>query len=116
MIAIASQLAQVRPGAGTETALTASLPTEVTRIVVCNTTGVATTFSLYHDDDGTTYNADSQLYNAEPLGANETKTIEASAMGGGISVAEGGSIGVAAGTANAVNFTLYGASARVIGQ
>lgn len=104
-----AQLAQTRPsGVSAVTAFSANeLRAEITLIFVTNTTGTAADMSIYHDDDGTTYNADSALYETVSVAANSTTRI-AFEVGSGIMVGRSGNIGVKTGTANALNFTFYG--------
>lgn len=89
-------------------AFTATLLTEITRVVVCNTTGTAAAMSIYHDDNGSTFDATSALYEAKSVPANDTIEIKAESIGGGFMVSAGGQIGVKTGTASALTFTLYG--------
>ena len=104
-----SQLAQSRPAGTTAVnAFTATLLTEITRIVVCNTTGTAAAMSIYHDDDGSTFDATSALYESTSIAANESVEIKAESIGGGLMVAADGQIGVKTGTASALTFTIYG--------
>lgn len=114
MQASGSQLAQARPSGTTAvSAFTAKMATEITRIVVCNTTGVAAKFSLYHDDNGSTFDADTALYVDKSVAANESAVIEAQGPNSGITVSKDGQIGVKTDTANALNFTLYGITEQV---
>lgn len=111
MFSSGSQLAQVRPAnTSTATAYTAVMPTEITRIVVCNTTGSAATFSIFHDDDGTTYSEATALYFAQSLAANTTLVIEMQ-PGTGLMLRKNtatATIGVQSGTNNAITYTFYG--------
>lgn len=112
-----AQLAQTRPSVTTAVnAFTAAMPTEITRIVICNTTGTAAAMSLYHDDDGSTFTADTALYEAKSVPANDSIEIKAESIGGGLMVTKNGQIGVKTGTANALNFTLYGITADIARQ
>lgn len=111
--AIGERLAQVRPpsGATPVVAFSPSPAAEVTRIVVCNTTGGNVTFSLYHDDAGSsTFDATTALYYQVGINANTTQVIEAAHPGSGLHVRDGGQIGVESSTGNALTFTLYGVS------
>lgn len=117
MLAQSSQLAQLRPAnTAANGAFQADVETEVTLIVICNTTGADRRFSIYHDDDGTTYSDDTALYRSELVPANSTVVIELMHAGGGISMAPGGNLAVQSDSASALNFTLYGITARVTGQ
>ena len=73
-------------------------------IVVCNTTGSASTFSIYLDDDGTTYDGTTQLFNDVDIAAGETIIIE-----GVFGMDDDtGNLAVQAGDADAVCFTVFG--------
>ena len=87
--------------------------TEVTRIVVCNTTASPAAYSVYHDDDGTTYTEATALFFATSIPANSSDVIDFGGMGGGIHVSNAGSIGVKSGTSSAITFSLYGVTANV---
>ena len=104
------QIAQSRPGnTSAATLFTASeVLTEVMAIFIANTTSSAATFRLFHDNDGTTYSADTALYYDVSIPANSTFELSSGTNGAGISVRPGGSIGIRSGTADALNFTLYG--------
>lgn len=108
----ASQLFQTRP-AGTSAAVifTASQRTELTRIAVCNTTGTAATFRLFHDDDGTTVDQTTALYYDVSVAANATQVILAETIDGGITISKDGTIGFATGTGSALTITGYGKTA-----
>lgn len=113
-----SQLAQTRPsGTTAAAAFTASLPTEVTCIVVCNVGGVDATCRIFHDDDGTTFDQTTALFYDVPVAAGETVIISAQSPSSTIQVGIGGSVGVRSDTASALTFTLYGVTAdRGIGR
>lgn len=109
-----SQLAQVRPAVTTPVALLdAPAKVEVTRIFICNTTGSAVDVSLFHDDDGSTYDQSTALIYQDSLAANESRIIDLE-IDAGIVVDIAGSLGCQVGTANAVNFTVYGGIATII--
>jgi hypothetical protein len=114
MFASGSQLAQVRPSdTAAATAYTATMRTEITRMVVCNTTGSAAVWSLYHDDDGTTASEVTALYFSQAIAANTTALIDFGGVGGGIHVQPGGSVMVKSGTGNAITYTFYGVTSGV---
>ena len=103
------QLAQVSPGTvSSQTAYIAAYRTEVTRIVVCNARNAQTTYSIYHDDDGGTFATATALVMNKTIAANTTDTVEANSPGSGLGMRVGGEIGVQAGTADALTFSLYG--------
>jgi len=112
-----SQLAQVRPSGTTATlAYTPTIRTEITAIFVANTTGSAAAFSIYHDDDGSTYDATTALYEAVQVPANTTTVIRSEGVGSGICVSTGGKVAVKSGTGNALTFTFYGVTASLTGK
>ena len=109
-----SQLAQVRPAdTNTATAFTAKARTEVTRIVVCNTTASPAAYSIYHDDDGTTYTEATALFFATSIPANSSDVIDFGGVGGGLHMSNAAAIGVKTGTSSAITFTIYGVTANV---
>lgn len=109
MSAPASLLAQVSPGTtGAVTAFVATLRTEIKRIVVCKTNSDSGAYSIYHDDDGTTYNASTALYLNKTLAGSTTDLIDAHDEGAGISLSPGGSLGVQSASASAMTFSIYG--------
>lgn len=105
-----SQLAQSRPSnANTATLFTATLGTEITSLVIANTSNASATYSVYHDNDGTSYDESTALYFGVSLGANtSTVVLPSQGPGTGFTVASGGSIGIKSGTGNALTYTLYG--------
>lgn len=105
-----SQLAQARPaGTSAVTFYTATMRTEVLQLVIANTTGSAAAYSIYHDDDGTTFDATTALAEAVSLAANTAISVLVSqAPGCGAVVKSGGSLGIKTGTGSALTFTLYG--------
>ena len=113
MFAKGSLLAQFRPSASASTAYTSTLRTEITQIVVCNTTGVATTYGIYHDDDGATFDATTALFHDAPIAANSTVMVVSDAVGSGFMMGRGASIGVDVGTDQAVTFSIYGVTEDV---
>lgn len=79
----------------------------VESIIVCNTTNAASTYSIYIDSNGTTYNTTTALYYGVAIPANTTVVIE---FVTGIPMTKGGNIAVQAGNANTINFSIYGMS------
>lgn len=111
-----SQLAQARPaGTAAVSAYTATLRTEINLIVIANTTGSSANFSIYHDDDGSTFDASTALYEANALAANTSLRLVFE-PGSGIMVNRGGQIGIKSGTGNALTFTIYGTTASLTGK
>lgn len=115
-LAAGSQLAQNRPSGTTAvSAFTASLRTEVTAIWIANTSAAAAEYSLYHDDDGSTFDQTTALAYSVVIPANSTVLITADQLGGGIAVSKDGQIGIQTDTSNALTFTLYGVVEQVRG-
>lgn len=103
------QIAQNRPaGTSAISVYTAALRTEVTTIAICNTTASAARFSLYHDDDGSTFDATTALNFDQEIAGKSTVYIQSESVGTGVIVAIGGQIGVQTDTANALTFSVYG--------
>lgn len=101
------QLAQLRPSDTNAASLVspARLHTlEVETVVVCNTTGSAVTFRLFHDDDGTTYDQSTALQYDAALPANSSVSFEV-----GIEMNNSnGNLAVRSSSGNAITFTAYG--------
>ena len=107
-------LAQVRPSVTSAVlGFAAQLRTEITLIVISNTTASAVNFSLYHDDNGTTYDQTTALYYAVQVAANSTELIQIASPNAGILLSSGGNLGVQSSTANALNFSIYGVTNRI---
>ena len=73
-------------------------------LYICNTTGSAATYRVFLDADGSTYTTATALWYDVSLGANTTVVYDLKAY----LLAEGGSVGVRAGTNTALTFTLFG--------
>lgn len=103
------QIAQLTPStAAAVTAFVATNRTVVTKVVICNARNAATTFSLYHDDDGGTFATATALYKNKAIAANVTEVVEAASPISGLGMRVGGTLGVDAGTADALTFSFYG--------
>lgn len=102
------QLGQLRPSSTSAASIYApgvGVTAIIKNITVCNTTGLAAKFSIYHDDNGTTYTADTALYYQVDIAKHQTITIPSfMAMND-----SSGHLAVQAHTANALAFTVYGA-------
>lgn len=105
-----SQLAQSRPSGTTAVTLfTATLRSEITSLVIANTTAVAATYSIYHDNAGSTYTEATALAFGVSLAANTSVVVFPSpAEGCGLTLSKSGTIGIKSGTASALTFSLYG--------
>lgn len=100
------QLGQQRNG-GSATSIYspgAGVTTVVKSITVCNTTSSATTFSIFLDDDGTTYTEATALFYGVELAANETVVLSVYWP----MADAGGNLAVQGGDADAVTFTVFG--------
>lgn len=108
-VIIKKQLAQKRPATTAASKIyspAANGITNITSIFVTNTTGSAGTFSIYNDKDGTNYSSDTALYLSVAIAANTTILLtfdEELILQDSTST-----LGVQAGTAGSLNFTLYG--------
>ena len=112
--AAGAQLAQVRPAGTTAVNLfTALMQTEITNIVLANVTSGAIVVSLFHDDDGSTFDQTTALYYQVTIAANSTLEIEANCIGAGFHMQKEGQLGIQVDTANALNATVYGLTARI---
>jgi len=102
------QLGQARP-AGTSPVSIYSPGAGVTAIIknitICNSTGVKTQFSIYHDDDGTTYDQTTALFFTVDIERNSTITLPAFMAMNDAS----GNLAIQTATANALTFSVYGA-------
>jgi hypothetical protein len=102
------QLGQLRPTDTTAASLYSpgSSTTWVAKsLIVCNTTGSAATFRIFHDEDGTTYDETTALYFDKSVPANDSIEVSLFLAGSNSS----GNVAARTDTANALNFTLYGA-------
>lgn len=102
-------LGQLAPANTTAAALfTANTRTEVTLIVICNTTGSAVAARIHHDEGGSTYAADNAIYYDKSIPANDSVFIEATGNFSGMVLMSGDTIGVRTATNDALTFTAYG--------
>ena len=104
----------LRPGDTSNAILvTAEVITEVTRIVVCNTTGNTPSFRLFHRRGAEVADQTTALYYDHALAANETFEIKAEAMGSGIFLDPQDELIVRSSAANEITFTAYGVTEQV---
>lgn len=109
MLGEGMQLDQRRPsGTSAVSAYTAVLRTTITSIVVTNVSASPVAYSLYHDDDGSTFDEDTALAFEVALAANSFVVLSADGPAGLLSLRPGGQIGVQSDTADAINFSIYG--------
>lgn len=100
-------LAQSRPANTTAVSAyspAASMVTQITRVLVCNTTGASHDFRIFLDNDGTTYDESTALFFDEALAANTTREIE----GDWWMTDSAGNLAVRTDTNNAFTFTVFG--------
>ena len=110
-LAPGSLLAQLHPAnTTTATFFTATLRTEITSLLVCNTSGSAVTFRVHLDEQGTTYAVDNALYYDVSVPANTTVNLDAE-MNAGIALVPGDTLGVRTGTASTLTFSAFGVTA-----
>jgi len=74
-------------------------------IVLCNNTNASLDFSIFLDDDGTTYDENTSLYFIEPLPARSTLQIDTYWPMNN----SAGNLGVQSSVANALTITAFGA-------
>ena len=98
-LAYGAQLAQVRPAnTNAATVYTSGRSVEITKIILCETSGSSCTFRIFHDNDG---------YDVA-LAANTTLVISTEVLGAGLSVYKTGAIGFRTSVANTPTITIYG--------
>lgn len=105
------QLAQGRPSVTTAASLYTpgdGVQAVVKRVVICNTSASNAAFDIFHDDNGTTYDATTQLYYNQTVTAGLTWVLEDE-----LYVDSSGNIAVASDTTLALTFTLYGDETQV---
>lgn len=109
--ALALQLAQVRPSNSNPVSAYSpaeGLITHITRIVICNTSGAARTYRLFHDNDGTTYNETTALAWDRALASNVTDEWPTIGEAGYWMTNSSGNLAVRVDTGNGITFTFYG--------
>lgn len=117
MTAKASQLVQLRPAdTNAATALTATVSIELTKIVICNTSGAAATCRIYHDEDGTTYDETTALLWDRDIPVGTPVILNSTSEEAGFTIGPAGSLGIRSSVADALTFTLYGVSQDVQGR
>ncbi|MEJ2116427.1 MAG: hypothetical protein P8Y36_00420 [Alphaproteobacteria bacterium] len=109
-----SRLAVVRPDSTSAvTAFTASLPTEVTRVFVCNTSGGARTFRMLHGESGDSFDEENALFWDVAVAANTTYEVFSDAPNAGVSMRESDIIGVRSDAADGLTFSIYGVTTSI---
>tara|TARA_Y100001938_G_scaffold56419_1_gene78620 strand:- start:211 stop:567 length:357 start_codon:yes stop_codon:yes gene_type:complete len=105
-----SLLGQARPSdTNNATLYTASLKTEIGRIIIANTSGSAATFRLFHDQGGSTYDESNALaFDVSIATGAINDALQSFQMGNGITLAPTDTLGIRSSVANALTFTIYG--------
>lgn len=102
-----SQLGQLRPADTNAASLyspAANVDAVIRQIIVCNTSGAASTFRIFHDDNGTTYDQGTALFYDVAIAADETLVLDVFICMDD----DTGNVAVRSGNANALTFTAYG--------
>lgn len=110
MPARSSLVTQISPSdASPNLAHEANLNIEFTKIIVCNTSNAASSFSIFHDNSGNNvFDATTALYFNSPINVGETRIVEAASDDSGITLKKGGQIAVQTSAPNSLTFSLYG--------
>lgn len=112
MTEIGTILAQSRPADANAVSVYSpptSIKTEITRILVCNTTANTPSFRIFLDNDGTTYDQSTALYYDKAMAANDTTIIEGSLW----MTNSAGNLAVRTSAANELTFTVFGAEYQI---
>lgn len=107
---LGSQLGQIQPSTLQTFSIysPSSTGTYIIRnIFITNTTSTATTFSLFFDDDGETYNTSTALFYQTPIDPNSTVLLDVFILMSN----SAGNLAGSSGTAGAVTFTVFGEKA-----
>lgn len=101
------QIAQLRPANTSAATLVSEVrPFFVDLIIICNTTSSSAVFSIFHDEDGTTYDESTALMFNATLQGGDMAYVDVPRGIANNKVS--GTIGVKSGTASALTFTAYG--------
>ena len=103
----ARQLAQARPSDTAAASLYSpddGVHATVKKVIVCNTSGAAALYRLFHDDDGTTYDQTTALRYDKTVQANDFADVELD-----IDMANSsGNLAIRTSVNSALTFTAYG--------
>ena len=114
MLAAGALLGQSRPAnTSNATLFLAQIGVEITRIVVCNTSGSAATFRLFHDQGGETFDQSNALRYDVSLAGGEFAEVIGGSQGAGLQMEVGDAIGVRSSVNDALTFTAYGVTERL---
>lgn len=103
-----SQLGQLRPAVTTPVSIyspAVDIEAQLTQLIIANSTTSPAAFSMYHDDDGTVYDADTILYPEIIVNPKNAISLPLSKVFANVAA---GNFAVQTDTANALTFTLYG--------
>lgn len=106
------QLGQLRPAdtnAASVYAPADGVQAKVAQIIICNTTGGAAAYRIFHDDDGSTYDQTTALFYDVSLAANTSEVLDMEIE----MTASGGNLAVRTDTNDALTFTVYGEETQV---
>ena len=110
------QLAQLRPAnTSTNSAIKRGIKSNllITSVFICNTTGAAATFSIYMDQNGTTYDATTALFFGVAIAANTTIVLDFNAGGLPLNAdTAAGNLAVQSNISSALTFSIYGQEFR----
>jgi len=84
------------------------ISTIITSVILCNTTGSAATYRLFHSFGGTTYDESTALFFTVSLAANSTIDLETFI----VMTNPDGNFAYRTGTANAITISVYGAEIK----
>ena len=103
-------LGQARLSNTTAAALyTAVVRTEITRLIVANTTSSASTFRVFHDEGGITYDESNALiWDFSIASGAFFDSLQSYNTGNGITLVPTDTLGIRSGTGNALTFSVYG--------
>lgn len=111
-----SRLASLCPGdTAANLAFTATLDTEITRLLVTNLTAGALTFRIWHvaAADSPTQPPESALYYDHAVAANDTFELRSDATNSGIQLKVDDELWIRSSSASALAFNLYGVTASI---
>lgn len=103
-------LAQVRPAVITAGGLfvTQELRVEITLILAVNRNASPELVQIFHDDDGATYDATTEIIRKDVPAGESLVLFQAQHAGSGIMMVPGGSLGAQVEIANDVTISVYG--------
>jgi len=76
----------------------------VKKVYICNTSASIALYSLFHDEDGTTYDQSTSLYYDKTIAANQTEALDLDVFMGDSS----GNLAAKTSVTSALTFSVYG--------